>query len=305
MKITNQQPLVSIIMTAYNADKYINQAVLSILTQTYGNFEFIIVNDGSTDNTGMILKNLAHTDTRIKIFDLKNNRGPSTASNIALKKARGNFVARMDADDIAIPTRIERQVEFLLSNPEIVIVGSKCLLINENGKIIGEKNYPLTHDAIYNSLFTMNPIQHPTCMINRDLLPRQQIRYHNHSLLAHDLELIFEIAQYGKLANLNEPLLLYRQRENSLSLKNPKATFKATVQVRMKALKRYKYKPNAKSWLIHSAQNFTVALLPSKAVYPIFKFARMKMSLKQSHINLMPLRIKMPILLRNIIVKNG
>lgn len=268
------QPLVSVLMTVYNAEKYVEKALLSIIEQTYRNLEIIVVNDGSTDSTKSIVEKLNRLDKRIKLINLKKNVGPSLASNVGIEQLNSNYVARMDADDISLPNRIEKQLDFLLKNPKVVVVGGKSYLMNEFGQMIGKKDYPTANKDIYSSLFYMNSIQHPNCMINRKLLPKKRIYYHNHSLLAHDLELFFEAAQYGELANLDEITLYYRQYKDSLSLRNPKITFEATVNVRLKALKEYNYKPAIKSLMLHYLQTFIISLVPNRLIYPLFKFIR-------------------------------
>lgn len=240
--LTNK-PLVSVIMTVRNARPFLREAIESILKQTYSHLELIIVDDGSTDGSIEIIRNLASGDKRIKSVFLDKNYGPSYASNVGIKMSKGVYIARMDADDIAYPARIEKQVNFFERNPNVILLGGQCQLINENGQIIGRKKFPLKHKEIYNSLFRMNPIQHPSCMINTHLIHRNIIVYHNHFVLAHDLELIFDLTRYGKLANLGGNILYYRQHPDSLSLKDPKETFRATIKIRRKAVKYYGYKP--------------------------------------------------------------
>lgn len=271
-----QLPLVTVLMTVYNAERFVDLALESLVKQTYPHLEIIVVDDGSTDKTDRKIAAWAKKDWRIKIFSLSENCGPDLASNFGLEKARGVFLARMDADDIAFPDRIEKQVNFLLSHSQVVIVGGQCLLINEENEIIGKKTFPTEHSEIYRSLFKLNPIQHPACMINCQRLPQGKIYYHNHSILAHDLELVFELAQYGKLANLAEPILYYRQLPQSLSLREPKKTFRATFNIRHKALKAYHYQPSLGGWLCHLAQFLVVTLLPQKLIYPLFRCWRFK-----------------------------
>jgi glycosyltransferase involved in cell wall biosynthesis len=270
------QPLVTVLMTAHNAERFIDLAIESLVKQTYSRLEIIIVDDGSTDQTPQKITAWTKKDGRIRAFYLPQNCGPSLASNFGLTQAQGEYLARMDADDIAFPDRLEKELDFLLNHPEVVIVGGQCLLIDEAGEIFGEKRFPLEHAAIYRSLFKMNPIQHPTCLINCRLLPEGRVFYHNHSILAHDLELIFELAQFGRLANLSEPILYYRQIPTSLSLRNPKETFRATFAIRHKALRAYQYRPTLSGWLCHLTQFLTVALLPQKLIYPLFKSWRFR-----------------------------
>ena len=276
MEKDKRNPLVSVIITAFNAAPFIEEAVISIMGQSYKNLEILIVDDGSTDNTWQILKKLAKRDKRIKLIRLEKNLGPSLASNEAIKQAQGEFIARMDADDVAFADRIEKQVRFLQNHPQVIAVGGQCQLIDEKGEIIGTKEFPLTNKKIYESLFMFNPIQHPTIMINRKLLPNGLIFYQNGSVLAHDYELIFQLAQYGRLANLKDYVLFYRQHRNSLSLRDPKKTFKHTLQVRYKAVREYGYKPSLKSLVANLAQIVIIALLPSKLIYPLFRLLRVR-----------------------------
>ena len=141
-------PLVSVVMTAYNATDYISEALDSLVSQTYPNLEFIIVDDGSTDKTWKIIQKYAASDSRFKIFQLKKNSGCSVASNFAFRKAKGKYIARLDADDIAYPNRFSLQAEYMENNPQTVMLGGQCDIINESGQLIGEKNFPLTHQNI-------------------------------------------------------------------------------------------------------------------------------------------------------------
>lgn len=271
---SQKQPLVTVIMTAYNASRYIAEAIESILNQSYKNLEVLIVDDGSTDTTYELAGKYMDQDKRVHVYTLKRNAGPSLASNFALKKAHGEYIARMDADDISGSDRIEKQVEFMQKNPDVVIVGGQAVLIDEKGAKFGEKKYPLSHKSIQASLFTMNPILHPACMIRRNSIPKAKLIYHNHSVLAHDYELLFQVYSYGKLANLPDVIMKYRQHRDSLSLHNPKATFAATCNIRRKAMSDYGFVPTVKDWVIHYMQIGIVRILPNEFVYPLFILIR-------------------------------
>ena len=127
VKSTNN-PLVSVIIPAYNANGFLSDAINSILNQTYKNLEIIIVDDGSTDETPKILKIFAKKDQRIKIIRNKRNLNIANSLNIGIKSAKGNYIARMDADDISLPHRIKNQMNYLHKHPEIVILGVKSIL---------------------------------------------------------------------------------------------------------------------------------------------------------------------------------
>ncbi|MBP9702681.1 glycosyltransferase family 2 protein [Candidatus Woesebacteria bacterium] len=263
-------------MTAYNAAEFVLEAVESIQNQTYSNWELIIVNDGSTDSTGKILVKLAKNDKRIVLINRRNNRGASVASNIGLSKACGQLIARMDSDDIAMPDRLMEQVKFLLDNTDVIVVGGQCELIDREGNTIGMKNFPTKHEGIYDALYQYNPIQHPSLMINTKLLGKHKITYHTDVLLAHDLEIVFKLAQYGRLANLDSTVLKYRIHNDSLSLKQPKETFKHTLVVREMARHKYGYVPSKRGVVTHIMQKMLMRVLPSFVVYPLFRIIRMR-----------------------------
>ena len=172
MKKLNKKPMISVIMPAFNAQDYIKEAVDSVLNQTYQDFELIIIDDASTDGTVKIInKYLKKYPNKIKLVQVKENLncGGDKSANEGLKVARGKFIARMDADDVADVTRFEKQINFLTANPRVFLVGSNAYVINKKGNIIGEKLEPLSSEDIYSAYFGFHPLVHPTCMFKRKL----------------------------------------------------------------------------------------------------------------------------------------
>lgn len=272
--VISQVPTVSILMTAYNAEKFIDEAIQSILNQTYENFEFVIVNDGSTDRTLAIIKQFAEKDKRIKVLNLRKNLGPSLAANKGLLKVSGDYLFRMDADDISEYDRLEKQIEYLEKNPDISMLGGQCKLIDETGRVIGEKRFPITNNSILASLFIENPIQHPACVINLRNLTKYRILHNGKSALAHDLELVFLASQMGRLGNLADSVLRYRQYSSSFSLANPKKTFFATLKVRLESILKYRYVPSIKGIMATLAQTIFVIFCPKPWIYPVYSYLR-------------------------------
>ena len=135
-------PLVSVVMPVYNESEYIKTAIDSVLGQTYENHEFLIIDDGSTDETPEIAKSYAGQDNRIKYLANQTNKGLPASLNKGIEHASGKYIARMDADDISLPRRFEKQVEYLDSNPSVHVVGSYTSLIGKNGEFLGEKTFP-------------------------------------------------------------------------------------------------------------------------------------------------------------------
>jgi len=269
-------PLVSIVMTAFNASKYIKEALDSLVCQTYSHLEFIIVDDGSTDNSWKIIQTYSKSDPRFRVFRLKKNSGCSVASNFAFRKAKGKYIARLDADDIAYPNRFQKQVDFLESHPQVIILGGQCDIISENGQLIGEKNFPLKHQDIVNALFSINPIQHPACIFRAKTFKAAKIKYEKEFVISHDLKIIFQLLSFGHLANLPDKVLYYRHRPQSLTHRNPKFVFEETLAIRNWAKNTGIYTPTFTGLLTHNLESFLVANLPNKLINFLFEIWRVK-----------------------------
>lgn len=211
-----KSPLVSVIMPVYNSERYLKEAIESILNQTFQDFEFLIFDDGSTDNSKEIIKEYVDKDDRIVPFFSEINCGYVVHLNKGIELAKGEFIARMDSDDISLPTRFEKQIDFLKKNPHIGVLGSSTILINEDGKEIGafkkETDYQLLHFLSY----FMNPISHPTVMFRKEIvfyLKGYRLEY----MPAEDYNLWVRALKHTKVASLKESLLTYRVHSKSIS----------------------------------------------------------------------------------------
>jgi glycosyltransferase involved in cell wall biosynthesis len=214
--MTNK-PHISVIMPVYNAAPFLSQAVESILAQTNPNFEFLIFDDGSTDGSIDILNRFAKSDSRINLH-LGQHRGYSPWLNEGLKAARGDYIARMDADDIALPDRFALQVDFLRNHPEVVVVGGLVLAIDADGDPIYPWQFPMTHDEIDADILVARTggLIHPTTMIRRRAM-LDVGGYRTDFEPAEDLDLWLRLAETGKLANLPQQVLYYREHALSVS----------------------------------------------------------------------------------------
>ncbi|MFW6016530.1 MAG: glycosyltransferase [bacterium] len=212
--------MISVIMSVYNAEKYLEEAVESILTQSYKDFEFIIIDDKSTDNSADIIKSYAIKDERIKYIKNDINRGLTYSLNKALDLAEGKYIARMDADDISIKNRFEIQYNYLENNKDISLLGTSAYNINETGDIIAERNVPFTFEEIKNSIKLVNPVIHPSVMFRkRDILAIGG--YNEKFKKVQDYELWFRVIANGlKIENLSERLLYYRVNDQYFERKS-------------------------------------------------------------------------------------
>ena len=204
----------SIILTNYNGMPFLKYAVKSILNQTYRNFELILVDDGSTDDSKKYLQSIK--DKRVILLLNKKNKGQTFCLNKALKISKGKFISRMDSDDIAFKNRLEKQVNFLNKNKEIDIVGSQVRLIDENGKKIGKIILPCSSSSIWAYSLMHNPFVHPTVTIRKKILNSLDKIYDN-KFINQDFELWSRLLLDIKAANLNEILLYYRQHQSNMS----------------------------------------------------------------------------------------
>ncbi len=266
----NTDPLVSIILPVLNAEKYLSNAIESVLWQTYQNWELIAIDDGSQDSSHRILKKYASLDKRIKMFKNKKNNGIGFCMNLGLLKAKGEYIARQDADDISLPVRLEKQVNFFLENPFIGILGSFMVELNDN-KLSSKRIMPTTHTEIKNTMFIRQAIQNPTMMIKVSNIPKNKFWYDGSLSPVDELDFFFRILHNVRFANIAEYLVLYRKHQHNSSLMNIKKTFGLTFYTRLKACLSYKYRPTLKSFLIHWLQSLVVFSFPNTFLYKVFQ----------------------------------
>ncbi len=281
-------PTVSVIMSVYNAERFVAAAVESILCQTFKNFEFLIVDDGSTDRSHAILKRYAATDSRIRLFS-RSNAGYVTALNDLLQLSQGKFIARMDADDVAQLDRFQLQVARLQQEPDLVCVGGAHAMIDERGRWLTCLAMPETHEEIQAlALAGHTPINHPCAMMRRSAV--LQVGAYNTAMTpCEDLDLWLRLGELGRLANLKEMVLKYRIHANSVSekqgvLQNQKAREACEQAWRRRGIKNGKFEatapwrpnPDRQSrysfmlrygwWAFNSGQRLTAMIYGLKAV---------------------------------------
>lgn len=211
------EPFVSVVMTIYNGQSYLKESINSILEQQYQNFEFIIVNDGSSDHSDKIV--LSYSDKRIKYFQFLENQGVVNRLNFAFEKANGVYIVKMDQDDISKRDRIEKQVRFMENHLDIGICGSYVRLF---GAKTGIWKMPTTNDEIKAALINGSPFCHPSVIFRKQVIIDNKIKYSDGFNLTDDYELWTQLFSVTKFANLNIPLLHYRISEEQVSFKRKK-----------------------------------------------------------------------------------
>jgi glycosyltransferase involved in cell wall biosynthesis len=210
------EPRISVTMSVYNNAPYLAHAIESILAQTFTDFEFLIVDDGSTDESGAIIDRFAAGDSRIRPIH-QANAGLIVSLNRMIDEARAPLIARMDGDDIALPERFERQVAFLAAHPRIGVLGTGCTVIEENGApSITRFENVISNEAILDDLKNGPPLCHPSVMMRRDVV-RAVGGYHRAFRHCEDYDLWLRLSERVEMANLQERLLLYRHSESQVS----------------------------------------------------------------------------------------
>lgn len=214
--MTYYKPAISVVMPVFNGEKHIKEAIDSVLNQTFSDFEFIIVNDGSIDETEKIINSYQKIDPRIILINKKNS-GLSHSLNQGLKIAKGEYIARIDADDLCYPKRFETQLKFLQANTQYILVGSSVEYINELGVTLGFSRPVLNNKAIKRRLNKINPIAHPSVIIRKSVLEKVKWYDENVKQYFEDFYLWHRLKNQGKFRTLNMPLIKYRVCTNSLS----------------------------------------------------------------------------------------
>jgi len=205
---------VSILMPVYNAEKYLSEAIDSILSQTFNDWELIIINDGSTDNSETIIS--GYDDNRIYYTKNKENIGLIRTLNKGIDLCHGEYIARMDADDISLPKRLKKQIDFLDKNPDYLMCGTNASVINNLGGITGKIRNLSDNKFLQIHLLFSVPFVHPSVMIRKEVL--QENRYNGNFKHVEDYELWCRIAKQGKIANLEEELFEYRWHDSNVSV---------------------------------------------------------------------------------------
>ncbi len=212
-------PRITVAMSVYNNAPYLPHAIESIVAQTFSDFEFLIVNDGSTDESGEIIDRFARHDSRIRPIH-QANAGLIASLNRIINEARAPLIARMDGDDIALPERFARQVAFLDANPDIGVLGTGCTVIEEDGRPSGYRfENVVSTDDILKDLINGPPLCHPSVLMRRDVV-RAVGGYHPAYRHCEDYDLWLRLSERVKMANLADRLLLYRHSASQVSTRH-------------------------------------------------------------------------------------
>jgi len=230
-----RSPRVSVAMAVYNGERYLREAIESILGQTFGDFEFLIIDDGSTDRTSDIIR--SYEDSRICLVQNERNQGVTPSLNRGLRLARGEFIARQDADDISEPERFERQIAFMDANPDVALLATQFTGIDSEGTRWKGWPIPIPHDEIRWRLLFGTPLIHTSVMLRREPVLRYVGFYNEELVKAQDFEYWHRITGKLRARSLNEPLVRYRIHRERVSdnkaIKDTMPGVRAAIHARM------------------------------------------------------------------------
>jgi glycosyltransferase involved in cell wall biosynthesis len=215
-RLQSVAPAISVLLSCYNSARWLDESINSVLSQTFEDFEFIIVDDGSTDSSPEIIKRYAKQDARIVVIE-KCNTGLADSLNVGIQKARGGWTARLDADDICEPGRLGKQLASARSNPDLVFIGSGLLVINESGNALKTFRYPASHKLLVRNLHTARKFPPHSSAFYRTDVVRSIGGYRTRIRRSQDWDLWLRLSEVGQLAAMAEPLVKIRKHSGQIS----------------------------------------------------------------------------------------
>jgi glycosyltransferase involved in cell wall biosynthesis len=214
-------PKISVLTCCYNAEDFVEEAIESILHQSYEDFEYVLVDDGSTDNTLSILKKYAARDRRIVLIETEHSgSGQTEASNVGLAQTKGEWIARLDADDVALPDRLLQQLHFAQENNGVMLLGGGCIEIDKNGTVIKKHSYPQGHDALMKRLENGEAFfPHSSVFFNRSKIVELG-GYNRKFIRSLDADLYLRVGEIAPIGCLQIPVVKLRKHSQTLSKTN-------------------------------------------------------------------------------------
>ncbi|KKM91263.1 hypothetical protein LCGC14_1230270 [marine sediment metagenome] len=272
------EPLVTVFSPNYNNAKYISETIESILNQSYSNFEYIIIDDCSTDNSWQIIQRYAEKDKRIKIFRNIKNLGIVKTRNKGLnvRSPKSKYFAINDSDDVSKLNRLRIQVEFLEKNQDHGIIGSNNFIIDENSNKIGFRPYPLSDNEIRKKITRFNPISQSSVMIRTKVISQIGL-YDENWNVCQDYDYWLRIGINWKLSNLDTPLINYRISKTQVKITNLKETIINTYLIQKKAIAKYGYQDNIYNKILRIFLKFFIWF--PKLLYYLYKIRVLKIKI--------------------------
>lgn len=268
----SKTPLVSVLMPAYNAERYIGVAIESILNQTYKGYEFVIIDDASTDSTWPIIQSYVEKDDRIKAYKNSYNLYIAGNRNRLIELAKGQYVVWQDADDISFPNRIKHQLAFMEKHPEVGIVGGYLEFFNEK-VVSGIRKYALDDQTLRKHIFKFSPVAQPGAMVRKQCF-EELGKYDLNFPPAEDIEMSFRIGTRYQFANIQERVIRYRENQDSATFNKLRKIELSTVEARRRYFNHPRYRATGIDRVYNSLQFISIFIVPSRL--KIWLFSNMR-----------------------------
>lgn len=277
----NKKPFLTVFTPNYNNSKFISETIESILNQTYFNFEYIIIDDYSSDDSWQVIQKYAKKDDRIKIYRNNKNLGIVKTRNkgFSLSSSEAKYFAIIDSDDIALPDRLEVQVHFLENNLEYGLIGSNIVIINEDSQEFGFRSFPLTDEAIKKVITRYNPIAQSSVILRKRVI-NEFGKYDKKWDVIEDYEYWLRVGISWKIGNIIKPLIKYRLSKTQAKAIRFKETLKKTYKLQSKAVREYGYKDSLFNKIFRIILKIT-SIFP-KVLYFLY---RLKLNKSYNYIN--------------------
>jgi glycosyltransferase involved in cell wall biosynthesis len=268
----DEMPDISVVVPAYNAAPYLPAALDSILQQSFQSFEIVVIDDCSKDSTWAVIQQYAARDQRIRPYRNERNLGIAGNRNKGVSLATGRYIAWQDADDISLPTRLEKQFRFLEEHPEVGIIGG-FLEIFRGDDIVGVRKYPPDDASLRRCIFRYSPIAQPAAMLRAEAL-RRAGEYDRRYPPAEDIDMTFRIGEHYALANLQEVVIRYREIESSATFTRLRKMELSTLEIRWKHSRSARYPISPVDVLYNAAHFVSVWIVPPKLKIRAFNWWR-------------------------------
>lgn len=256
------KPFVSVVMSVFNAEKQVKPAIESIQRQTLKDFEFIIINDASKDNSLKIIRSYMRKDKRIRLINNTHDLRLASSLNIGVSVAKADFIARMDPDDFSLPERLETQYFYLKNHPKVAVVGTNISVVDANGKEIYVREYPTQSKDIKNIMLRYAPFAHPSVMFRKNVF-LEFGGYNPRLMLCEDIDFWFRIGTKYDFGNIPKILLTYTLSNSSGTHRKLRNTELQGFKIKINAIRKYNFKPSIYDIVYNALQFLSLWFMPA------------------------------------------
>lgn len=263
--MTPHDPVVSVVTPVRNEENFLDEMIYSMRNQSFASFELILVNDGSDDASPEIMREHAGEDSRLRLIRNSEHGGIVEALNRGFSECEGKYIARMDADDIAMQDRLEIQVSFMEANPDVAALGAAVQYIDADGRKLGR----IRRSDVTRSILRRNPLLHPTVILRREIIEQNRLSYRNNYEYAEDYYLWLELSRFAKIATIDDVVLSYRLSDSTARARKLKAMLRATIRAKISGSLDLGIRPTPADALVLCSELFLL-LMPAHIIWGLY-----------------------------------